>query len=222
MDLNELKEMVSMTEVLDRYGISYKKKGKYYFLRCLSPEHEDKHPSSFFTNKNIHCPSCGCNYSVLDVIMQFENCNIKDAIKILWEMAGRPDDFIISKNENAENTNKKYYPPKKLLNILDLTLPKKVFMPYGETIENKVVNYTMGDFVDIDEDGNFHYLYGKEEKMEYSEYEIKDMLHGKINEKINEIVRKRNIFGIKSLDETTVELLYYLMTEKDKLERERY
>ena len=71
-----------LPDYLFKRGITNLKKP----FRCLSPSHEDIHPSMQYNPKNntVHCFSCGAHYDLLNLIAMDETLNpSKDFIKIL-------------------------------------------------------------------------------------------------------------------------------------------
>lgn len=80
--LDEIKEKVSMLDVLQLYGI-YPVRGKNNY-RCFvhSP---DKHPSAGITKdgQRWHCFSCNYTGNIFDVVQHFEKCDLKTAMRIL-------------------------------------------------------------------------------------------------------------------------------------------
>lgn len=80
--LNEIREKVSMLDVLQLYG-QYPVRGKNNY-RCFI-HNPDKHPSAGLTKngKFWHCFACGYTGNIFDIVMHFEQCDIKTAMKIL-------------------------------------------------------------------------------------------------------------------------------------------
>ena len=80
--IDEIKEKVSMLDVLQLYGI-YPVRGKNNY-RCFvhSP---DKHPSAGITKdgQRWHCFSCNYTGNIFDVVQHFEQCDLKKAMRIL-------------------------------------------------------------------------------------------------------------------------------------------
>lgn len=80
--IDEIKEKVSMLDVLQLYGI-YPVRGKNNY-RCFvhSP---DKHPSAGITKdgQRWHCFSCNYTGNIFDVVQHFEKCDLKTAMRIL-------------------------------------------------------------------------------------------------------------------------------------------
>ncbi len=83
---------ISITEVARRLGYTLKKAGTVFKTNC--PWHDDRHPSLTFyerSNENrCHCFSCGQGGSVIDFVMQSEQCTFQDACKLL------SDEFCIT------------------------------------------------------------------------------------------------------------------------------
>lgn len=79
--LEQLKEKVSMLEVLEAYG-QYPIRGRNNY-RCFI--HNDKRPSAGLTKKGdkFHCFSCGWTGNIFDVVQHFEKCDMKKAMRIL-------------------------------------------------------------------------------------------------------------------------------------------
>lgn len=79
--LEQLKEKISMLEVLEAYG-QYPIRGRNNY-RCFA--HKDNRPSGGLTKKGdkFHCFACGWTGNIFDVVQLFEKCDIKTAMKIL-------------------------------------------------------------------------------------------------------------------------------------------
>ena len=83
MDIvREIKDRVSMKELLDHYGIKPRRSTNNYTCLFHSP---DEHPSAGITKdgKNFHCFSCNCTASVIDVVSQIKECDFKKALRII-------------------------------------------------------------------------------------------------------------------------------------------
>ncbi len=74
---NEIKERISMDEILEMYGFSVDKKG---FICC--PFHSEKTPSfkSYSGSKGYHCFGCGEHGGVIDFVMKYYNLKFSEAI----------------------------------------------------------------------------------------------------------------------------------------------
>ena len=82
MEISEqIKEQVSMRELLDKFGI-YPVRGENNYL-CIV--HNDTRPSAGITKngKWFHCFSCGASLSVVDMVMALKQCDMKTAIKVI-------------------------------------------------------------------------------------------------------------------------------------------
>lgn len=107
--LDEIKEKVSMLEVLEMYG-RRPVRGRNNYL-CFA--HEDKHPSAGLTKDGtkFHCFACNYTGNIFDVVQHFEQCDLKTAIKILddkfslglcRELSSREKREIARKSEERE------------------------------------------------------------------------------------------------------------------------
>ncbi len=68
--------------------------------RCLSPDHEDRTPSTtiYVEEQRFRCFGCGAHGDVLDLVMLVEGCELHEAIVLLStrygiELPGRPDSW---------------------------------------------------------------------------------------------------------------------------------
>lgn len=79
--IEDLKERVTMLEVLELYG-QYPVRGRNNY-KCFV--HDDKRPSAGLTKSGdkFHCFACGYTGNILDVVQHFEKCDLKTAMKIL-------------------------------------------------------------------------------------------------------------------------------------------
>lgn len=62
-------------------------------FRCLSPEHEDKHPSMHYNAnaQNVHCFACGATYDVFDLAgMDYGIADFAGKVRKVAEIAGLP------------------------------------------------------------------------------------------------------------------------------------
>lgn len=83
MDIvKEIRDRVSMKEVLDYYGIIPKRSYNNYTCLFHSP---DRKPSAGITKdgKLYHCFSCNVTASVFDVVSQIKGCDFKTSIKVI-------------------------------------------------------------------------------------------------------------------------------------------
>lgn len=79
--LDEIKEKVSMLEVLEKYG-QFPVRGRNNY-RCFA--HDDRRPSAGLTKSGdkFHCFACGYTGNIFDVVQHFEKCDLKTAMRIL-------------------------------------------------------------------------------------------------------------------------------------------
>ncbi len=78
MTREELKEKISMREILSRYGISVNKKGQ-----CRCPFHSDQHASMKVYKNDFYCFACGAGGDIFNFVMKMEGISFKDAFKML-------------------------------------------------------------------------------------------------------------------------------------------
>lgn len=78
MTTDEIKQSVSMREVVEGYGIRIDRKGK-----CLCTFHKEKTPSMQIYKSSYNCFGCGANGDVFSFVMGMEHCDFKTAYKSL-------------------------------------------------------------------------------------------------------------------------------------------
>ena len=79
MTTDEIKQSVSMCEVVERYGLRPNRAG---FISC--PFHNaDRTPSMKIYPKDYHCHACGANGDIFSFVMGMEHCDFKTAYKAL-------------------------------------------------------------------------------------------------------------------------------------------
>lgn len=102
-NLKRLKDEADIKAVVEALGIPYRRKGANYFMHCPAPDHQDSDPSAYFKAgwNNIYCNSCGRAFRALDVIIWTTGWSIKEASIFLWELEGRPEWFMASKEERS-------------------------------------------------------------------------------------------------------------------------
>lgn len=92
VNFKEIKEKVSMEDILDRYGLLKKlKRGKDKLMGCPFCGENHHYKKSFLVNttENIwHCSSCGESGNVLDFVAAMEDVNIKLAALLLQKWFG--------------------------------------------------------------------------------------------------------------------------------------
>ena len=74
---NEIKSLVSMPELMERYGFSLNRSG---FCKC--PFHSEKSASfkAYPGQRGYHCFGCGAHGSVIDFVMLYFGLSFKDAL----------------------------------------------------------------------------------------------------------------------------------------------
>lgn len=98
-DERAILDEVSALEVAMDLGIKMQKRGKNYSVLC--PFHNDGHfGSAVLTNKGMHCFVCNETWSITEYIMEEENISKMDALKIMGDVAGGAEKFVIKKNKN--------------------------------------------------------------------------------------------------------------------------
>ena len=79
MTSDELKQSISMREVVERYGLHPNRAG---FISC--PFHKgDRTPSMKIYPKDYHCHACGANGDIFSFVMEMNHCDFKTAYKAL-------------------------------------------------------------------------------------------------------------------------------------------
>ena len=79
MTSEELKQSLSMEEVVGQYGFHPNRAG---FISC--PFHNgDRTPSMKIYKRDYHCHACGANGDIFSFVMGMDNCDFKTAYKAL-------------------------------------------------------------------------------------------------------------------------------------------
>lgn len=88
MTTDEIKQSVSMRDVVEQYGLHPNRAG---FISC--PFHQgDRSPSMKIYPKDYHCHACGANGDIFSFVMGMENCDFKTAFKALGGSYKRQSD----------------------------------------------------------------------------------------------------------------------------------
>jgi len=75
MTKEEIKQSISMTELVERYGLRPNRAG---FIRC--PFHQGDHTASMKIYKDsFHCFGCNENGDIFKFVMLMDDCSFKDA-----------------------------------------------------------------------------------------------------------------------------------------------
>ncbi len=129
MSIQEIKSQISMSEVLQHYGL---KPDKNRMLNC--PFHEDKKPSmQYYADSNtVYCFSGNCDLSgksidQIDFILHKEDCTKREAIEKAKQLAGVIDSpreesldstfEILKKNLHKSINAKKYLENRKIYDL---------------------------------------------------------------------------------------------------------
>ena len=78
MTTDEIKQSVSMREVVERYGIHIDRKG---FICCIF--HNEKTASMKVYKDSVYCFGCGRSADTFSFVMGMEHCDFKTAYKAL-------------------------------------------------------------------------------------------------------------------------------------------
>lgn len=79
MTKEEIKQNITMNEIMARYGLYPNRAG---FVKC--PFHAgDRDASLKVYDKDFHCFACGAHGDIFDFIMKAEPCGFKEAYEIL-------------------------------------------------------------------------------------------------------------------------------------------
>ena len=78
MTTDEIKQSVSMQEIVERYGIRIDRKGF-----CCCPFHKEKTGSMKIYKSSYNCFGCGANGDIFSFVMGMEHCDFKTAYKAL-------------------------------------------------------------------------------------------------------------------------------------------
>lgn len=78
MTLEEIKEQISMHDVLEQYGIKVNRNGM-----CCCPIHGERHPSMKIYQDGYKCFACNRSGDIVKFVEEMEGCDFKQAFKIL-------------------------------------------------------------------------------------------------------------------------------------------
>lgn len=73
MTVEEIKDSITMTDLLSQYGIRVRGR------MCSCPWHTDQHPSMKVFKDGANCFSCGWNGDIFKFVQDMEHCSFKDA-----------------------------------------------------------------------------------------------------------------------------------------------
>lgn len=78
MTTDEIKQSVSMRQIIEQYGIKVNGHGF-----CCCPFHKEKTPSMKVYKTSYNCFGCGANGDVFSFVMGMDHCDFKTAYKAL-------------------------------------------------------------------------------------------------------------------------------------------
>ena len=84
MNTEQIKELYSMRDILERYGLP--KPNRSGFICC--PFHKEKTASMKIYQKDFHCFGCGANGDIFTFVMLMDGISFKEAFK---ELGGNSD-----------------------------------------------------------------------------------------------------------------------------------
>lgn len=73
MNVEEIKQTVTMHDVLRRYGVTVRNN------MCCCPIHDEKHPSMKVFKDGYKCFACNSNGDIFHFVMEMEKCDFKTA-----------------------------------------------------------------------------------------------------------------------------------------------
>lgn len=130
MDVDEIKALYSMRDIIAMYGIQINRSG---FISC--PFHAgDRTPSMKIYPKDYHCHACGANGDIFSFVQGVEHCTFKDAFRKLGGTYSEKTDYQrqlfqhrLRKNREKEKREKQIVKMKKHQLAEDIRL-QRVFM----------------------------------------------------------------------------------------------
>ena len=124
VDFKEIKENVSMEEILDHYGLLKGLKRRKDELIGFCPIHDEKHynKNSFCVStvkNNWHCFSCGAGGNVLDFVAAMENVDIRQAGLLIQKRFGvvsGEDKKLVKEKRKIEEPKEEKKEPEEVVN----------------------------------------------------------------------------------------------------------
>lgn len=104
MTADDLREQLSMVEVVERYGLHPDRAG---FLHC--PFHSGDHTASLkIYQKDFYCFGCHAHGDIFKFVMMMDGCDFKTAFKTLGGQSGRLSDAaIVRMRKRKREANKR-------------------------------------------------------------------------------------------------------------------
>ena len=78
MTVEEIKETVTMCDVLEKYGVKVNRNGM-----CCCPIHKERHPSMKVFKDGYKCFACNSGGDIFRFVQEMEGCDFKQAFLIL-------------------------------------------------------------------------------------------------------------------------------------------
>jgi DNA primase len=100
-ELEKIKEVVTMFDLVQRYGIDVNAAG---FAQC--PFHQEKTPSMKIYERGYKCFGCNSGGSIFDMVMKMFNLNFKDAKERINHDFGLSTTITIKENQEWERKKK--------------------------------------------------------------------------------------------------------------------
>ena len=87
IDKERVRPFASAFDIASALGIETKKSGKTVTMRCINPNHSDKHMGNCVLYQNgCHCFACGADYDVFGMVRAIRGCSMNDAVKAVAEI----------------------------------------------------------------------------------------------------------------------------------------
>jgi DNA primase len=100
-ELEKIKEVVTMFDLVQRYGIDVNAAG---FAQC--PFHQEKTPSMKIYERGYKCFGCNSGGSIFDMVMKMFNLNFKDAKERINHDFGLVTSITVKENQEWERKKK--------------------------------------------------------------------------------------------------------------------
>lgn len=137
MTSEEIKQSVSMREVVERYGIRIDRK-----QFCCCPFHKEKTASMKIYKDSYNCFGCGANGDIFSFVMGMDNCDFKTAFKTLGGTYKQQNDyqrkisnyrFEKAKEKRIQEEQKIKQEKKKILEDIEiLKICKQLYPPFSD------------------------------------------------------------------------------------------
>lgn len=102
MTVEEIKQSITMKDVLERYGVKVNRNNM-----CCCPIHGERHPSMKVFPDGFNCFACGANGDIFSFIQIKEECSFKEAFISLGGTYAKSPNKTKNKLINAKYDRKK-------------------------------------------------------------------------------------------------------------------